>query len=181
MVSPAQERNDLITELNEAAAVLARDIDRRLVPPSGGNIGYAVRGARIGNDVAAVPGGFSLDGNSVRFGGPACFGADGKMSRIILTAMKFDPAIRSAAVIRFLPDAFRVLSAMLMDTAETDSEKHPDAISTMDWAVASCCSDGVPEAIAIRAKDPERQVICIFGEDPGGIASNIIILSNRIQ
>ncbi len=180
MTGPAQERSEVLVKLTEAAALLAGGIDMRLVPPSGGNIGCAIRGARDGRDVAAVTGGFLVEGRSVRCAGPVAFGADDGISRIILTAMKFDPDVRGAAMIRYSDDAFSILSDMFFECAETDPAKHTGNISSMDWAVASCCSESVPEVIAIHGPDTKNPLIGIFSEEPAVIASNIIILSNRI-
>ncbi len=181
MTSPAQERNDVLAELGDAVALLVSSMDARLVPVNGGNIGYAIRGARDWTAVAAVSGGLVADGKGVLCAGPVAFGVDEWFSRTILTAMKFDPEVRSSAVIRYTGTAFRILSDMYAESAETNPAKHPGGTSTMDWAIASCCSDGVPPVIAIRANDPEQQVIVIFGDEPSYIASNIIILSNRIE
>lgn len=181
MTSPAQERSEILADLNDAARLLAASIDPRLVPMNGGNIGYAISGARDSESVAEVTGGILVAGESVRCAGPAAFGVDPKISRIILTVMKFDPGIRSAAVIRYTDEAFRILSTMSVESAETDPGMFPKGISTMDWAIASCCAKGVPGVIAIRGNDPETGVICILGENPHEIASNIIILSNRIH
>jgi hydroxymethylpyrimidine/phosphomethylpyrimidine kinase len=181
MVSPAEERSGLVATLEGAAALLDGAMDVRLVPAGGGNIGYALRGARDTGDIAAITGGLRVDGGQVSPAGPVAFGADDRISRIILTVLKFDRLVRSAALIRYSGESFRILSEMFIESAEADTTRHPGGISTMDWAVASCCSEGVPEVIAIRAEDPDRQFICIFGEEPAAIARNIIILSNRIQ
>ncbi|HOX36246.1 MAG TPA: thiamine-phosphate synthase family protein [Methanoregulaceae archaeon] len=180
MISPTQERSDVLKDLNAAAEVLVSSIEPRLVPRNGGNIGYAVRGARDGNGIAAISGGFTVHEGSVRCAGPAGFGADPNVSRIILTVMKFDPDIRSAGILRYSCEAFRILSEMFMESAEADPGRFPAVGSTMDWSVASVCTDGVPPVVAIRREDPETGIICIFGEEPREISSNIIILSNRI-
>jgi hydroxymethylpyrimidine/phosphomethylpyrimidine kinase len=181
MAGPVHERSEVLARLTGAAELLAGRIDQSLIPVSGGNIGFAIRGAREGHDVAAITGGFLAKEGSVRCAGPVAFGADDRISRIILTVMKFDPDIRSAAIIRYSDKAFSALSSIFIECAETDPLKHKGNISTMDWAVAACCSGGVPEVIALHGPDSENPVICIFSEEPGILASNIIILSNRIQ
>ena len=181
MMTPAQERDDILKKLREAATLLAGSMDPRLIPDNGAGIGYAIRRARESRDVAVIPGGLLADGGKVRCPSKAAFGADDRISRIILTAIKFDPQVRSAALIRYSEESFRILSGMYVESKETDPARHPPGIATMDWAVASCCSEGVPGVIALRGGDPKRQAICIFGEEPSGIASNIIILSNRIN
>jgi len=181
MGSPAEERSETLADLGTAAGMLVVSMNNRLVPKKGGNIGYALKGAREGEGVAAITGGFAADGRSVRCNGPAAFGADPEISRIILTAMKFDPSIRSAGVIRYSEKAFRILSDMCVDSATADPARFPCGTVSMDWAVASCCAEGVPGVIAIHGDDPETGFICVFGENPHEVASNIIILSHRIQ
>jgi predicted fused transcriptional regulator/phosphomethylpyrimidine kinase len=181
MTVPAEERRVVLARIDEAAKLLDGSIDICLIPPDGGNIGYAITGARTGRDVAAITGGFQAGRGSVNCAGPVAFGAEERISRIILTAMKFDPEIRSAAVIRFSDDAFGILSAMFIDCAEVYPAKFPRGISTIDWAVASCCSGGVPDVIALHRATAAESLLCISGEDPVSIARNIIIVSNRIQ
>ncbi|OPY36723.1 MAG: Bifunctional thiamine biosynthesis protein ThiDN [Methanoregula sp. PtaU1.Bin051] len=180
MAGVTSERNDVIVKLTEAVVHLARETDVRLIPPSEGNIGYAIRGARGASDIAAVTGGFVTDGTSVHRGGPVAFGADEGISRIILTVMKFDPVVRSAAIIRYSENIYSILSDMFIECEETNPGKYKGSISSMDWAVASCCSEGVPEVIALHGPDTMNPLICMFSEEPGILASNIIILSNRI-
>jgi len=50
----------------------------------------------------------------------------------------------------------------------------------MDWGIASCCNDGVPDIIFDKCNETRPGVIHIFGEDPLVVANNIIICSNRI-
>ena len=180
MTSPVQERSEVLADLEGAARLLTASINPRLIPPKGGNIGYAVAGARDSGSVAAITGGLVTDGESVRCAGPAAFGVDQNLSRMILTVMKFDPQIRSAGILRYSREAFRILSEMFMESADADPGRFPAVGSTMDWSVASVCTDGVPPVVAIRREDPETGIICIFGEEPREISSNIIILSNRI-
>jgi hydroxymethylpyrimidine/phosphomethylpyrimidine kinase len=50
----------------------------------------------------------------------------------------------------------------------------------MDWGVASCCREGVPDVIYDRGAVGKEPMIRVLGEDPVTIAHNILKLSNRI-
>jgi len=176
-----KERGEVIARLSEAASNLEQAMAVSLLPAGGGYIMYALHGARSPNDVAAVTGGLQADHGSVRCSGRIGFGVENRISRTILTAIKFDPAIRSAASIRFSDDSFQILSGMFLECAETRDVNHHGNNSLLDWAISSCCSNGVPDVVAVRGSSPESSVIWIFDEEPVRIASNIIILSNRIQ
>ena len=53
-------------------------------------------------------------------------------------------------------------------------------ISTMDWAIASCCREGVPDVIFRQGSSAAESRIVLLGERPADVANNIIICSNRI-
>ena len=50
----------------------------------------------------------------------------------------------------------------------------------MDWGIASCCKDGVPDVIFSEGTGEKESRIILFGEGPADVANNIIICSNRI-
>ena len=53
-------------------------------------------------------------------------------------------------------------------------------ISTMDWGIASCCKEGVPDVIFRKGANAAESRIVLLGEGPVDVANNIIICSNRI-
>jgi len=119
-------------------------------------------------------------GAVVRASGSCAFGADEEISRIVLTAMKFDPVMRSAAILRYSPAVISVLEDMFLECRSFDPGGEPPGISTMDWGVASCCRDGVPDVIFDRGTREDEPRIRLFGEDSLDVSNNIIMLSNRI-
>lgn len=175
-----QEHDDVIRHLALLAARVIESIDPRLVPVTGAGIGYAVTGARDDTGVAAVKGGIKTTGKSVSLGGPCAFGTNDRVSPVILTAMKFDPAIRSAAVLHFSPAMTDILEDMLLECCSFDPLREPPGITTMDWGVASCCRDGVPDVIYNRSTPKKEPLLRFFGENPEAVGNNIIMLSNRI-
>ena len=69
-MDPVQERREVLGRMEDAVALLARSMSPRLVPPLGAQIGYAIRGARDKDGVAAVAGRISVTGGNMLPGGP---------------------------------------------------------------------------------------------------------------
>lgn len=180
MHDPAQQRNEILNRLELAVMHLGSSMSTLLVPNQGASIGYAIPGARDRNGVAAVPGGMGIRDGRVFAVGPCAFGADDACARIILTAMKCDPRIRSAATVRFSGNVLAVFEAMLLECVPLDCTRKAPGISTMDWGIASSCNDVVPDIIYDAGGNHRPGIIHVFGEDPLVVANNIIICSNRI-
>jgi predicted fused transcriptional regulator/phosphomethylpyrimidine kinase len=181
MTAAGEERHEVISRLGSAVELLEGAMDIRLIPASGSNIGFAVRHARDGRDVAAVRGGIVVQEGRFPRSWPCAFDTGTDISRVVLTAMKFDPDLRSAAVIAYSTEARSLLADMSTECCEVDRTKAPPSISTMDWGIASCCSAGVPDVICDRGTKQSAGLIWLFGQDAPGVASTIIILSRRIQ
>jgi len=180
MNDPVHERNGVLELLKDAVSLLEQSADPRLIPPDGLALVYAIRNARDKDGVAAVKGRIVNDGGSVHAAGPCVFGADERGTQIVLTVMRFDPAARSAAIISFLPATLTALEGMLLECCPVDRSREPVGISSMDWGVASCCKNGVPDVIFDRGRDGNDGRIFIFAEKPAVVANNIIICSNRM-
>ncbi len=179
MIDPAQERTIVLAQLESAVSLMDESLSPLLVPNDGLGIAFAIRNARDRDGIAAMTWTTGPDGR-VRSEGKPAFGANEHLSRILLTAMKFDPALRAAAVLRFTPGALEAFDDMFLETCSFDPARGPAGIGSMDWGVASCCKNGVPDAVYDKGTAGKEGLIRLFGEKPGDIASNIIICSNRI-
>lgn len=175
-----QDRETVIGRLNEAVALLTERMDVRLIPEVGMNIVYALPDARSKDDVAGVLGRIVRLGEAVHPVGEIAFGASDHVARIVITAMRFDPRVRSAANIRFSEALLPELDNLLFEVCSFDREKEPPGVQTMDWGVASCCREGVPDIIYDRGAVGKEPMIRVLGEDPVMVAHNILKLSNRI-
>jgi hydroxymethylpyrimidine/phosphomethylpyrimidine kinase len=173
------ERKEVLARLGQAV-VLMEGADPRLVLAGGLSIGYAIRGARDTGSIAALRPGI-YPGKEISSDEPlVAFGADAQITPIILTTMKFDPAVRSAAMVRYSAVSLAILESMFLECATFDPARVPPGISTMDWGVASCCEDGVPDVIYSKEYRGAGGIIRILGEGPVVVANNILILSNRV-
>lgn len=176
----SEERARVVDRLGEAVTLLAERMDARLIPEAGMQIVYALPDARSGDDVAGVAGRIVRLGDKVHPVGQIVFGAGEDVARFVLTAMRFDPEIRSAATIRFSEAVLMEMENLLFEVCSFDRAKEPPGVQTMDWGVASCCREGVPDVVYDRGAVGVEPMIRVFGEDPVRVAQNILKLSNRI-
>lgn len=181
MTSAEKERSDVLDRLRQAVELLAGEMDMRLLPEQGGNIAFAVRNARDGRDVASVRGGISAGHGRIHPPGPCEFDSGAGIQRVVLTVMKFDPEMRSAAAIRYSGPALSLLGDITTGCCTVRRAGGAPGISTMDWGIASCCSDGVPGAIHDPGAGISGGLIYCIGEDVMETAGTIIILSHRIR
>jgi predicted fused transcriptional regulator/phosphomethylpyrimidine kinase len=170
------ERSAVLENLSFAASRLHGNIPPLLVPPGGVQLAYARKGARDDSGIACVRGGLCME-NKKSEPPSAGFGDGGMIATVLLTAMKFDPRIRSAAIIACMPAALKMMEGRFLEICSFDPRKEPPGIRTMDWGVAQCCRDGVPDAIYSLRTGDTGAIIRLFGEDPQGIANNILMLS----
>ncbi len=176
-----EEEEEVRIKLELAVKILAEEMSPSLVPGGGSNIGYALRGARTHGDVAGVQGGIVKMGRGVHPQGGVTFGAAESVARVVLTARRTDPQIRSAAVIRYSPAILAVLDGLLLEICEFDRTRDPPGVSTMDWGVAFCCREGVPDVIFDRGAPGREPLIRILGEEPVSVAHTIVAVSHRIS
>jgi hydroxymethylpyrimidine/phosphomethylpyrimidine kinase len=180
-MDPAHERNNTLSTLHAATTQLEQSMNVSLIPPEGISFGFALRGARDTSRVVAVNVWIKNGVGGGVTAGTCAFGTDEPVVRIILTAMKFDPAIRSAAILQYSDRALRVLeNDLFLECAPMDAASKNKGISSMDWGIASCCKKGIPDIIFRKGASTAESRIILFGEGPADVANNIIICSNRI-
>jgi thiamine-phosphate diphosphorylase len=178
-MDPARERTDTIATLQASLVPLERSMDVRLIPPEGTSFGYAMRGARDSSGVVAVR--IRNEDGHAGPAAPCAFSTDEPVVRMILTTMKFNPVMRSAAVLGFSKRALSVLEDdLFLECTSFAAAPGQPGISTMDWGIASVCKKGVPDVIYEKNPDKNRIRLYLFGEDPADVANNIIICSGRI-
>jgi predicted fused transcriptional regulator/phosphomethylpyrimidine kinase len=176
-----EERIDIKRKLGEAVDELVKYMDPRFIPEVGANIVFALPKAREIQDVAGVEGRIIRVKGTVHPVGQVDFGASDHMARVVLTVMKYEPSIRSAANIRFSEKILQIMQEILLEVCEFDRAHEPPGIQTMDWGVASCCKEGVPDAIFDRGAVGKEAMIRILGEDPLSVVRTIAQISTRCR
>jgi thiamine-phosphate diphosphorylase len=180
-MDPVHERNNTLSTLQSATTQLEQSLNVRLIPPEGISFGYALRGARDAGGIAAVTGGIKSDADGQVTAGPCAFDTEEPVVRIILTTIKFDPIMRSVAILQFSDRALSFFeNDRFLECASLDTTTKNQGLNTMDWGVASCCKDGIPDVIYRKSASVKESRIILIGEKPADVANNIIICSNRI-
>jgi hydroxymethylpyrimidine/phosphomethylpyrimidine kinase len=168
---PSGSIDRIIRELEEASENLRLSGYPILIPEGGVQVAYALPAARGKDDVAVL----SNDRISIS--------SDCPVTRMVLTAMRFDSSIRCVAVIRYSKEVLSACSAMLLEICSFDRVHEPPGITTIDWGVAFCCerSDGVPDIIYDLGCTGREPVIRILGENPTRISASLNRIVTRIK
>jgi len=173
-------RESVLTMLRAAVEQLETTMQAGLIPEVGTNICYALPDARENDDVAAVEGRIVRLGDRVHAVGQVAFGASDHVATIVLTAMKFDPDVRSAANIRYSPELITLCEDLYLEICSFDRRDEPPGTRTMDWGVAFCCRNGVPDVIFDRGAVGKEPMIRILAQNPMEVATIIGRISTRI-
>jgi hydroxymethylpyrimidine/phosphomethylpyrimidine kinase len=176
-----EEEVEVRGRLEAAVKVLAEGMSPALLPSAGAEMGYALAGARGPGDVATLRGGIVRRKAGVHPSGGIAFGAGEGVARVVITAMRADPDIRSAAIIRFSPAILGAIGDLLLETCGFERSREPPGVSTMDWGVAFCCRDGVPDAIYDRGAPGKEGLVRILADEPVHIARTVVAVSSRLQ
>ncbi len=72
------------------------------------------------------------------------------------------------------------MESLFLECTPIKSYDGATGVSTMDWNVASCCREGVPDVCYPYRAGGNEPLAILFGEDPLDVTNNIIMISNRI-
>ena len=145
----------------------------RLIPEIQSNLGYALRGAGSVEEVAAFPGRIVRLGEGVaRLSCPE-FGASSHVARIILTASKFDPSVRSAMAVRYEEGFLAKGRALGLSVGSFSRSEEPREVreregSSLVWGVeeAILSAGRMPDLIFDQGGHGKEPVIRVLGQDP---------------
>ncbi|PWR74038.1 thiamine-phosphate synthase family protein [Methanospirillum lacunae] len=160
----------LIRELESVIESLGEISHSEIAPAGGIVMAYARQGARTIDDVFAVIDGSIISSEDL----PVC--------RMVLTATRFDPAIRCVAIVRYNPKIIEIADEMLMEVSSFNRAQEPPGDSSHDWGVAFCCekSDGVPDLIYDTGCVGKEPLIRLLGENPTRVLASINRILTRI-
>ncbi|MFQ6061470.1 MAG: bifunctional hydroxymethylpyrimidine kinase/phosphomethylpyrimidine kinase, partial [Thermoplasmata archaeon] len=128
-----EDRYLVLRELGSSVEDLKSFLPAELVPEVGMNFGYALPFAIDPGDVVALKARIAKSHEGIY--GASCidFGASEHISRVILTAMRFDHRFRSALNVKFSEDILARFKDAGLGVAEFDRKEEPKGVSTMEW------------------------------------------------
>ena len=180
------ERLSVLDQLAAAARRLENAHAGDLVPEVQCNLGMGLAGARSADDVAAFPGRLIRVRRDIRSVAPPEFGASSHVARIILTAMRKDPAKRSVMNIRYdesILDACRGLglSVASFDRHEEPLESKQREGSSLEWGTARVIEEQgfVPDIVYDLGDEGKEPMIRVIAGDPEQVADIALAVLER--
>jgi len=178
------ERYRTIQSLKEAFQKLQEKKVGHLFPEVQSNLGYALPYAKGPEDIAAFPGRLVRVGKEVLKVADPDFGASQHIARIILTAMAFDPEMRSAMNLRFSENILLRARGAGLTVSHFNRKAEPSRVkrlegSSLSWGVNRVLQKAkkIPDIIFDRGDVGKEPMIRVLGRDPAEIVAKVLLLS----
>ena len=178
------DRLSVLDQLSAAARRLENAHAGDLVPEVQCNLGMGLADAQSADDVAAFPGRLIRVRRDLRSVAPPEFGASSHVARIILTAMRKDPAKRSVMNIRYDESILGACRGLGLSVASFDRHEEPLESkrregSSLEWGTARVIEEQgfVPDIVydlGDEGKEPMIRVIAETPERVGDIALAVL-------
>jgi hydroxymethylpyrimidine kinase/phosphomethylpyrimidine kinase len=178
------DRYRVLKALEEAALLIGRHPEfLSLAPEVQSNLGYALPRAETIEEVAAFPGRFSRLSEGLTTVHPPTFGASQHIARIILTAMRTAPELRSAMNIRYaqsILDSARKagLAIALFNRGKEPREVKAKEGATLEWGIQHAMDTAIklPDLIYDVGDVGKEPMIRILGQDPQDVVRKAFLL-----
>ena len=181
-----QEKYAVIEALNSSLARLQQACPGDLMPEVQSNLGYALPFAETHADVAAFPGRLVKLGEKIMAVSSPRFGASRHIASIILTAMRYDPAFRSAMNIRFSEEKVSQCQALGWEVRSFDRAHEPKHVKereggTLEWGTEAVLSQTfqIPDMIYDRGEIGKEPMIRVLGRTPKEVVDKVIQLAGK--
>ena len=161
----------IIRELEEISEKVRESDLFNHIPDDELQISYALPAAREKGDIAVL--------SQTRI----TTGSDLPITRMTLTAMRFDPSIRCVAVIRYSEEFLAACRDIMLEICSFDRKREPRGIATFDWGVAFCCEhhEGIPDIIYDQGCAEKDPLIRMLGENPTRVIASLNMIVTRIK
>lgn len=164
LISPAEDRQEILTLLNFAVRELSRDeLFPSLIPEVRSNFAYALPNARSVDDIAAIPGRITLSKGKV-YALPAEFGASRHTASILLGLTATGVEIRSVLNIKYDERVKAALQKAGLRTAHIEPGKRSEEETVK--RIIDIFKRGTPDAVVDEGGFGIEPVLYIFGRDP---------------
>jgi hydroxymethylpyrimidine/phosphomethylpyrimidine kinase len=178
------ERYRVIQSLKMAFHRIQEKKVGHLFPEVQSNLGYALSMAQGPEDVAAFPGRFVRWGKEVaRIADPE-FGASQHIAKIILTALRYNPEMRSAMNLRFSGELLTRARKAGLSLGHFSRRDEPAWVkrregSSLSWGVEQVLrrAKKMPDLIYDRGDVGKEPMIRVLGQDPLEVVKKVLLLA----
>ncbi len=178
------ERYRVIQSLKMAFHRIQEKKVGHLFPEVQSNLGYALSMAKEPEDVAAFPGRFVRWGKEVARVADPEFGASQHIAKIILTALRYHPEMRSAMNLRFSDDLLARARKVGLFLGHFSRRDEPAWVkrregSSLSWGVEQVLrkTRTVPDLIYDRGDVGKEPMIRVLGRDPEEVVKKVLRLA----
>ncbi|MEJ5375322.1 MAG: bifunctional hydroxymethylpyrimidine kinase/phosphomethylpyrimidine kinase [bacterium] len=183
-----RERQNVLDELTKALQTLQDQPLGELIPEVRSNLGYALPGAQSFHEVAAVPGRISQVGKRILVSMQPAFGASRHIAKVILAAMRHDPAMRSAMNIRYSKEVIEACQRAGLILAHFHRTEEPREIkeqegSTLEWGTDRAISmlGKIPDAIYDKGDLGKEPMVRLLGKTPEEVVQKLLEVAKAIS
>jgi len=155
-----------------------------LFPEVQSNLGYALSWAQGPEDVAAFPGRFVRWGKEVARVADPEFGASQHIAKIILTALRYHPEMRSAMNLRFSDELLTRARKAGLSLGHFSRRDEPAWVkrregSSLSWGVEQVLEKAktMPDLIYDRGDVGKEPMIRVLGRDPLEVVRKVLSLA----
>lgn len=178
-----QNKLEVLVKLNEGIKELMSWLSPSLTPEVGINFVYALPNARTQSDVCGIENRIRkehLKGMKLVL---VDFGKSQHIAKIVLTAMKFNPQIRSAMNIKFSNRTLKICKALKFEIGTFDRKKEPKKLSTMEWGTEYAIKElgKVPDIIYDLGGENKEPMIRILGREPQDVMKKLLSIIYKMK
>ncbi|MFQ6012082.1 MAG: bifunctional hydroxymethylpyrimidine kinase/phosphomethylpyrimidine kinase [Thermoplasmata archaeon] len=170
-----EDRWKVWAAVRDATEELLEFLPPAFVPEVGTNLGYALPAAETKDDICAIAGRIVRVGTRTAAVGPPAYGASRHVARIILAAMGFDPARRSAMNLRYSEDLVERCRKAGLAIGTFDRGEEPPGAKTMEWGTREAIrrAETFPDAIYDLGGPGKVPMVRFLGRSPREVVDRV--------
>ncbi|MFQ5559228.1 MAG: bifunctional hydroxymethylpyrimidine kinase/phosphomethylpyrimidine kinase [Nitrospinota bacterium] len=181
------ERYRVLLETEKAFDLLSKEEIGGLIPEIQSNLVVALEGAKGVDEVIGFAARIIKSGSGVASLGRPVFGGSTHIAHIVLTAMNFDPDMRSAMNLRYSPDIISACEKLRFSISSFNRKDEPRDVqlkegSSLEWGVDAAIKKlgRVPDIIYDTGGDGKEPVTRVLGKGPQEVARKVVAIRNAL-
>lgn len=168
------EKYLVLKEVKEGAKELEKILPLNFVPEVGINICFALKNAKMHEDVCGIEGRIVKVGKEVKVIGVPEFNVSKHVATVVLTVMKYDKEKRCAMNIKYSEEILQKVKRAKLKISCFDRKKEPKNISTMAWGTKTAIKKfGLMDIIYDLGKEGKEAMIRIIGNNPKDVLEKL--------
>ena len=182
-----KKRFEVVQGLSAAVEILKQNRIGLLIPEVQSNIGVGLPDAHSAEDVAAIPGRIVKNGSDIFTVAPPQFGASQHVAKIVLTAMRFDPAMRAVMNIKFTDSILKTCRKLKFKIASFDRTQEPKNVkqqegSSLEWGTHQAITECgfVPDIIYDLGGQGKEEMIRVLAHDIDELVDKVLRIHRQV-